>query len=69
MGCYITSLDIASASVSIVKFDYELRNLLNSECDTPASKVVGLVESAKSTNIEDDGGKAEQSYFHLTGMI
>jgi dihydroxyacetone kinase len=65
MGNYMTSLDMAGASVSIVKFDDELRNLLNSECDTPASKAAGLVESAKSTNTEDDGEKTEQSYFHL----
>jgi dihydroxyacetone kinase len=63
VGNYMTSLDMAGASVSIMKLDDELKELLSSECDAPAFKVSGPVESVKYTNIEEPGEEAEQECF------
>lgn len=36
VGNFMTSIDMAGASVSIMKLDNQLKQLLNAECDTPA---------------------------------
>lgn len=36
VGNYMTSIDMAGASVSIMKLDNQLKQLLSEECDTPA---------------------------------
>ncbi|MCM3629459.1 dihydroxyacetone kinase subunit DhaK [Paenibacillus glycanilyticus] len=41
VGNYMTSIDMAGASLSIMKLDEQLRQLLNEECDTPAFLVRG----------------------------
>ena len=46
VGNYMTSIDMAGASVSILKLDGQLEGLLNSPCDTPALKVSGPAEAA-----------------------
>lgn len=43
VGNYMTSIDMAGASVSIMKLDDELEALLSDECDTPALKISGKV--------------------------
>jgi dihydroxyacetone kinase len=63
VGNYMTSIDMAGASVSIMKLDDELKELLASKCDAPAFKVSGSVESVEYTSIEEDGEKAEQACF------
>jgi dihydroxyacetone kinase len=63
VGNYMTSIDMAGASVSIMKLDDELKELLASKCDAPAFKVSGSVESVEYTSIEEDGEKAEQARF------
>lgn len=41
VGNYMTSIDMAGASVSIMKLDSELKGLLSDVCDTPALKIHG----------------------------
>lgn len=52
VGNYMTSIDMAGASVSIMKLDEELKELLSCESDTPAFKVSGPVDSVKYSSIE-----------------
>ena len=44
VGNYMTSIDMAGASVSILKLDQELEDLLNAPSDAPAFKVSGPVD-------------------------
>lgn len=44
VGNYMTSIDMAGASVSIMKLDSQLKELLNYPSDTPAFQVTGPVE-------------------------
>lgn len=39
VGNYMTALNMAGASISILKLDEELKDLLSDECDTPALKL------------------------------
>lgn len=41
VGNYMTSLEMAGCSVSILKLDEEMKELLNDPCDTVAMKVLG----------------------------
>jgi dihydroxyacetone kinase len=41
VGNYMTSIDMAGASISIMKLDDELENLLHQPCNTPAIKIDG----------------------------
>lgn len=52
VGNYMTSIDMAGASVSILKLDEQLKELLSQECDTLAFKVNGPVDSVKYTSLE-----------------
>ncbi len=44
VGNYMTSIDMAGASVSILTLDEELKQLLAETCDTPALKLSGQLE-------------------------
>jgi len=46
VGNYMTSIDMAGASVSILKLDDQLERLLNEPCSTPALKISGPAEAA-----------------------
>ncbi len=52
VGNYMTSIDMEGASVSIMKLDAELKELLSKESDTPAFKVSGPVESVEYVRLE-----------------
>ncbi|KKB33230.1 dihydroxyacetone kinase subunit DhaK [Bacillus thermotolerans] len=43
VGNYMTSIDMAGASLSVMKLDEELKSLLTEVCDTPALKIHGEV--------------------------
>lgn len=45
VGNYMTSLDMLGASVSILKVDEQLKDLLSEESDTPALKIHGVSET------------------------
>ena len=46
VGNFMTSIDMAGASLSILKLDEEMENLLNAPCDAPAFKISGPVQAA-----------------------
>jgi len=46
VGNYMTSIDMAGASISILKLDQELEDLLNAPSDAPAFRVDGSVDVA-----------------------
>lgn len=52
VGNYMTSIDMAGASVSLLKMDEQLKNLIDSESDTPTFKVNGPVESIPYANMK-----------------
>lgn len=66
VGNYMTSIDMAGASVSVMKLDEELCELLNTTCDTPALKVTKKFPSVskKDRTIEEvelEGSSATSS--------
>ncbi|SFA95622.1 dihydroxyacetone kinase subunit DhaK [Clostridium frigidicarnis] len=52
VGNYMTSIDMEGASVSIMKLDAQLKELLSEESDTPAFKVSGPVEAVEYVSLE-----------------
>lgn len=84
VGNYMTSIDMAGASVSILKLDEELKGLLDFPCDAPALKITGpmlpvefLAEESKkaeakaSFQCETDAsyGKIHEDKLTLNNMI
>ncbi|MGE7940713.1 dihydroxyacetone kinase subunit DhaK [Lysinibacillus xylanilyticus] len=53
VGNYMTSIDMAGISLTVMKLDDELKALLSKECNTPAFKVDGPVESVEYVDIND----------------
>ncbi|MGE7912576.1 dihydroxyacetone kinase subunit DhaK [Lysinibacillus xylanilyticus] len=53
VGNYMTSIDMAGISLTVMKLDDELETLLSKECNTPAFKVDGPVESVEYVDIND----------------
>ncbi|WP_339315059.1 dihydroxyacetone kinase subunit DhaK [Paenibacillus sp. FSL R10-2734] len=51
VGNYMTSIDMAGASVSIMKLDETLKKWLSAPCDTPALSVKGSFEPVNYTEI------------------
>lgn len=54
VGNYMTSIDMAGASVSLMKMNDQLKELLDSESDAPSFKVSGPVESVSYVNMRDN---------------
>ena len=54
VGNYMTSIDMAGASISIMKLDNQLKTLLRKPCDTPAFRVGSHVESIGYSDIDLD---------------
>ncbi|GIP45685.1 dihydroxyacetone kinase [Paenibacillus sp. J45TS6] len=65
VGDYMTSIDMAGASLSLMQLDEELKNLLAVECETPALTMRGplteVIYTDKVEEVQADGGK-EASY-------
>ncbi|GAB0169673.1 dihydroxyacetone kinase subunit DhaK [Lysinibacillus sp. CTST325] len=53
VGNYMTSIDMAGISLTVMKLDDELKTLLSKECNTPAFKVDGPVKSVEYVDIID----------------
>ncbi|MDR0270742.1 dihydroxyacetone kinase subunit DhaK [Paenibacillus sp.] len=68
VGNYMTSIDMAGASVSIMKLDDQLKQLLSEECDTPALIVRGPFEPVQYTEVvdQDEEGQKSVSYGMVT---
>ncbi len=54
VGNYMTSIDMAGASISLLKLDNELEELLNQACDTVGLKVSGNESEATEISLEDE---------------
>jgi dihydroxyacetone kinase len=54
VGSYMTSIDMAGASISIVKVDSELEALLNEPADTAAWRIDGAVSPLSTMIFQDD---------------
>jgi len=52
VGNYMTSIDMEGASVSIMKLDSQLKELLSAESDAPAFKVSGPVEVVEFVSLD-----------------
>lgn len=67
VGNYMTSIDMLGASVSIMKLDDELKELLSCKSDAPAFKVEGPVQSVQYVNLAAESEEArEVSYITET---
>ena len=64
VGNYMTSIDMTGISLTVMKLDDELKILLSKECNTPAFKVDGPVESVEYVEIE--GHEEEKPVFFET---
>ncbi|PFY90705.1 dihydroxyacetone kinase subunit DhaK [Bacillus pseudomycoides] len=53
VGNYMTSIDMAGISLTVMKLDDELKTLLSKECNTPAFKVDGPIESVEYVDIAE----------------
>lgn len=68
VGNYMTSIDMAGASVSIMKLDDRLKRLLAAECETPALAVRGPFEPVRYRNgAVEESGKKPPSFGMTTG--
>ncbi|WP_042274319.1 dihydroxyacetone kinase subunit DhaK [[Clostridium] dakarense] len=65
VGNYMTSIDMAGASVSIMKLDDQLKQLLIEESDTPAFKVNGHVDAVEYTDIDENNDEPETNSFKV----
>jgi len=62
VGNFMTSIDMAGASLSILKLDEELKHLLSVNCDTPALKISGSVPEALYSPLDTGASAKEASY-------
>lgn len=53
VGNYMTSIDMEGVSLTVLKLDDQLKTLLSKECEAPAFKVEGPVESVEYIDIND----------------
>jgi triose/dihydroxyacetone kinase / FAD-AMP lyase (cyclizing) len=62
VGNYMTAIDMAGASISIMKLDEHLKSLLSEECDTPALKIKGKVPAVTYDEIIGTAEAPKVSY-------
>ncbi len=65
VGNYMTSIDMAGASVSLMKMNNQLKELLDCESDAPAFKVSGPVESIAYVNMKDDSEENREVHYEM----
>lgn len=69
VGNYMTSIDMAGASISFLKLDEELENLLNAPCEAPAMKVSGPAVCIPYNNpFEENAGDSAVSFMVETPL-
>lgn len=63
VGNFMTSIDMAGASISLLKLDDELKNLLDEPCASPALNIAGPVEPVPfRKDFQDTAGTKDVSY-------
>lgn len=65
VGNYMTSIDMAGASVSLMKMNNQLKELLDCESDAPAFKVSGPVESIAYVNMKDNSEENREVHYEM----
>ncbi|MGC4018578.1 MAG: dihydroxyacetone kinase subunit DhaK [Muricomes sp.] len=65
VGNYMTSIDMLGASVSIMKLDEQLKELLSRKSDAPAFKVDGPAEQAEYVSLAEMSEEAKEVSFEL----
>lgn len=65
VGNYMTSIDMLGASVSIMKLDGELKELLSCKSDAPAFRVDGPVEKVQYVNLPAMSEESEEVSFKV----
>ncbi len=65
VGNYMTSIDMAGASVSIMKLDRQLKSLLSAKSDAPAFKVNGPVEISEYVDVVTSSEEAKAANFKV----
>ena len=65
VGNYMTSIDMEGASVSIMKLDDQLKELLSKESDTPAFKISGPVEPVEYIKLEENNDTENDVSFEV----
>ncbi|MDD3140151.1 MAG: dihydroxyacetone kinase subunit DhaK [Lachnospiraceae bacterium] len=65
VGNYMTSIDMAGASVSIIKLDEELKELLSNPCETPVFHINGMVDLIKYIDILNVGQEKIEVNFNV----
>ncbi|MCC8029715.1 MAG: dihydroxyacetone kinase subunit DhaK [Lachnospiraceae bacterium] len=63
VGNYMTSIDMAGASVSFLKMNAQLKELIDAESDTPAFKVSGPVPGIPYVNMKDSSEENKEIDF------
>ncbi|RCX21465.1 homodimeric dihydroxyacetone kinase [Fontibacillus phaseoli] len=70
VGNYMTSIDMAGASVTIMKLDERLKKWLSAPCDTPALAVKGHFEPVNYTEvIREEKAEGAVSYTNNTDAV
>ncbi|MBB3111753.1 dihydroxyacetone kinase [Paenibacillus phyllosphaerae] len=65
VGNYMTSIDMAGLSISMMKLDDELRTLLSRESDTPAFKVSGPADHVPFQDLPSAGSEEQHVTFEV----
>lgn len=63
VGNYMTSIDMAGASISILKLDRQLKSYLSAKSDAPAFKVSGKVDASEFIDVAADSEEAKAASF------
>ncbi|OVE66893.1 dihydroxyacetone kinase subunit DhaK [Clostridium diolis] len=65
VGNYMTSIDMQGASVSLMKLDAQLKELLSEECDTPSFKVSGPAEAVEYIRLQENDDTEKEVAFEV----
>lgn len=65
VGNYMTSIDMLGASITLMKMNDELKELIDEESDAPAFKVNGHVESIPYINMRDLSEEGKEVTFDM----
>ncbi|SCP97979.1 dihydroxyacetone kinase subunit DhaK [Anaerobium acetethylicum] len=66
VGNYMTSIDMFGASVTFMKMNPQLKELLDEESDTPAMKVSGHVKSVPYVDMRTESEENKEISFEMT---
>ncbi|MCM3290553.1 dihydroxyacetone kinase subunit DhaK [Paenibacillus sp. MER 180] len=63
VGNYMTSIDMAGASVSVIRLDEQLKHYLEASCNTPALQVSGSFEPIHPEEMSEAGTASQEVSF------